>query len=846
MYAEPFNFPQLPREAQQSVLRHLDFLFKVHLRSVSKIFFKWPACAFYLRGRLTRITLEISSNWRYLPTGTSIYFRRRIINGNWVDKVSFVLTYDEEDQVRGDFVLRAAHHCWDRYGWTECRNGCKYGYDCSFCTRFQLCPCCGSLASHRSYPQMKIEGVDSAGHGRLLQKFNDILPCAPVRLKPYMMSDLVPMKWPLTHQGVLHSLRRDYFFISKQLDDYTERVHRRLLEQLAPIYDFGPSKVWYRMDLFYDDSSSAVHRHLMAVLKEMVGCEYFAIGQVGDDPKRWPDALKTVRNLITECIFSHPPVDERRRIALFYVEMESKSVLDHRPKQQLQKLLLELCEELKARPAESRDCRIFCIEGRQINPDRPDLIILGVYVFLVQNWGSNAGHAVAAYRQLIANFHKGDHWDPMSDPQGDECSVFFTLDRDGKIFDMAGIEAKAQIASSLAEPRNWWTCRTLPTGTKLVERQRTIYQPQLAKSISIRCNDATDFQWKTRKRAFDVLAPGYFVRVRSDLGIEEAEFKRHLCELPWTAVDPGNSTSQPFATVNRRFLLKGQQTPTRESPEDELEVLRELLPHYKQETKRFSFLPCFLAAVANKNLHIRFIVTPHLGYNLPANSYIFDIKPAGRRKKETSQVHREKDFKSICQKGITLSPEDRQLVVSTIKRDVEFLVHHNIRDYSMLMLVDFRRQSREQLQQQDGHKEVLATINKVTGRSKAICRLTLIDILLKDPKNPADVQQYGADFYACMHTQIFPSLEDQPVEELDFAMQKLVLANTGIMIFPSQYLLQLYSILYYHILSDYGHSLVELLVLVLLGRQLKKRYRPKSRNSRLVKSRNGLEPGSSS
>ncbi|CAJ0581431.1 unnamed protein product, partial [Mesorhabditis spiculigera] len=416
MYAERFNFPHLPREGQQSVLRHLDFLFKVHLRYVSKIFFKWPACAFYFRGRLTRITLEISLNRRYIRAGTFIHFKRRIINGNWVDQVSFVLMHDEDDQVRGDFFLWAPHRCWDRYGWTECRKGCKYGDDCSFCTHFQLCPCCGSLATHRSYPQMKIEDVDSARQRRLLQKFNDILPCAPVRLPPYTVYGS-PMKWPLTQQDLLPSLRRDYFFISKQLNDYTERAHGRLLEQLAPIYHFGPSKVWYRLDLLDDDSSSAVHRHLMEVLKEMVGCEYLAIGQVGDDPKRWPDALKTVRNLITECIVSHPPIDERRRIALFYVEMESKSVLDHRPKHQLQKMLVELCEELKARPAESRDCQIFCIEGRKIDLVWTNKIILGVYVFLVQNWGSNAGHAVAAYRQLIANFHKGDYWDPMSDPQ---------------------------------------------------------------------------------------------------------------------------------------------------------------------------------------------------------------------------------------------------------------------------------------------------------------------------------------------------------------------------------------------------------------------------------------------
>ncbi|CAJ0581391.1 unnamed protein product, partial [Mesorhabditis spiculigera] len=418
MYAERFNFPHLPREGQQSVLRHLDFLFKVHLRYVNKIFFKWPACPFYLRGRLTRITLRIRSIKLYKISDTSIYVKRRIINGKWLDQISFVLTHDEEDEVHGDFVLQATHRCTDRFGWTACRKGCKSGGDCRFCARDELCHCCGSLASHRSYPQMKIEDVDSQRQRRLLQKFNDILPCAPVRLKPYMMYDRVPMKWPLTQQDVLPSLRRDYFFISKQLDDYTERAHGRLLEQLAPIYDFGPSKVWYRMDLLYDDSSSAVHRHLMEVLKEMVGCEYFAIGQVGDDPKRWPDALKTVRNLITECIFSHPPNDERRRISLFYVEMESKSVLDHRPKQQLQKMLLELCEELKARPAESRDCQIFCIEGRQIDLVWPNKIILGVYVFLVQNWGSNAGHAVAAYRQLITNFHKGDYWDPMSDPQG--------------------------------------------------------------------------------------------------------------------------------------------------------------------------------------------------------------------------------------------------------------------------------------------------------------------------------------------------------------------------------------------------------------------------------------------
>ncbi|CAJ0581260.1 unnamed protein product, partial [Mesorhabditis spiculigera] len=56
----------------------------------------------------------------------------------------------------------------------------------------------------------------------------------------------------------------------------------------------------------------------------MAAYPFFALGQRGRDPDKWWQALTTIRKLINDCIFSHPPAADVCRVGLLYAEMEQQ------------------------------------------------------------------------------------------------------------------------------------------------------------------------------------------------------------------------------------------------------------------------------------------------------------------------------------------------------------------------------------------------------------------------------------------------------------------------------------------------------------------------------------------
>ncbi|CAJ0570647.1 unnamed protein product, partial [Mesorhabditis spiculigera] len=146
----------------------------------------------------------------------------------------------------------------------------------------------------------------------------------------------------------------------------------------------------------------------------MAALPLFALGQRARSSEKWGQALKTIRKLINDCIFLHPPEDERCRVVLLFAEVDGQAHADHRERLLLQKMLQQLGQGLKDRPEESKNCHIFRIDGGRCRMTKQ----CGIYLFLVQNGGFNAKHTLAAHRQLIANLYAGGDGEPMCIPKG--------------------------------------------------------------------------------------------------------------------------------------------------------------------------------------------------------------------------------------------------------------------------------------------------------------------------------------------------------------------------------------------------------------------------------------------
>ncbi|CAJ0581383.1 unnamed protein product, partial [Mesorhabditis spiculigera] len=272
------------------------------------MFFNWPSCQFYLKGRLTHVSFHCKERPYRDAYGTCVYMRRKIIHGQWLDWVKLALHYDERGTPLHGFLMTNNYWCNDRLGWTACQKGCAAAIDCIGPKKEKKCSCCGSPKPN-PYAKYLIEGLDFASQTRT-----------------------GPFK------------------------------HHDIMSELSPLALCRPTWAWYTLRT-PNDPHYYVYGQLAAVSQQLAGCQFVALGQQGSYPEKWPQALKIMRKLINNCIFSHPPEPDSRRVVLIYAEIHDQHLEDHRERLLLQKMLQRLGDGLKARPEESRNCQIFRIDG---------------------------------------------------------------------------------------------------------------------------------------------------------------------------------------------------------------------------------------------------------------------------------------------------------------------------------------------------------------------------------------------------------------------------------------------------------------------------------------------------
>merc|ERR1719394_623532 len=183
--------------------------------------------------------------------------------------------------------------------------------------------------------------------------------------------------------------------------------------------------------------------------------------------------------------------------------------------------------------------------------------------------------------------------------------------------------------------------------------------------------------------------PLVFRNLRERFGLDDLEYLNSLTKAPKPMHNPGKSGAKLYLSADKMFVIKTMTT-------EEIEQMHHLLKQYHPyivERDGKTLLPQFLGMyrltvdnVENYMCVMRNVFSGHLKvhkkYDLKGSTVEREASEKEKQKKEPTL--KDNDFVKDGVK-ITIGEEAKSKLMETLSADVQFLIKHDIMDYSLLL-----------------------------------------------------------------------------------------------------------------------------------------------------------------
>ncbi|KAF3689736.1 Phosphatidylinositol 5-phosphate 4-kinase type-2 gamma [Channa argus] len=209
---------------------------------------------------------------------------------------------------------------------------------------------------------------------------------------------------------------------------------------------------------------------------------------------------------------------------------------------------------------------------------------------------------------------------------------------------------------------------------------------------------------------FKEYCPQVFRNLRERFGIEDQDYQVSLARSPPVKDEEGQCEGLLLTSYDRTLVVKEIST-------EEVEEMHNILSEYHQHIVTChgsTLLPQFLAmyriTVESEDTYLLVMrnmfshrLHVHRKYDLKGS--LVSREASFKEKVKELPTYKDTDFRNNMQK-IYLSNEEKDKIMEKLNRDIEFLVHMRIMDYSLLLGIhDIERAEREMEEEMDSSFE---------------------------------------------------------------------------------------------------------------------------------------------
>ncbi|XP_076012704.1 phosphatidylinositol 5-phosphate 4-kinase type-2 gamma-like [Genypterus blacodes] len=204
-----------------------------------------------------------------------------------------------------------------------------------------------------------------------------------------------------------------------------------------------------------------------------------------------------------------------------------------------------------------------------------------------------------------------------------------------------------------------------------------------------------------RQFKFKEYCPQVFRNLRERFGIEDPDYQVSLARSPPVNDEEGEAMGLLLLSYDRTLVVK-------EISSEEVEEIHNILSEYHQHVVTChgsTLLPQFLAmyrvTVEGEDTYLvvmrnMFSHSLHVHRKYDLKGSLVSREASFKEKVKELPTFKDVDFMNSMQK-IYVSPEEKQRLMDKLNRDIEFLVHMRIMDYSLLLGIhDVERAEREE------------------------------------------------------------------------------------------------------------------------------------------------------
>ncbi|XP_073324996.1 phosphatidylinositol 5-phosphate 4-kinase type-2 gamma-like isoform X1 [Pagrus major] len=209
---------------------------------------------------------------------------------------------------------------------------------------------------------------------------------------------------------------------------------------------------------------------------------------------------------------------------------------------------------------------------------------------------------------------------------------------------------------------------------------------------------------------FKEYCPQVFRNLRERFGIEDQDYQVSLARCPPLKDEDGQCVGLLLTSYDRTLVVK-------EISSEEVEEMHNILSEYHQHIVTChgnTLLPQFLAmyrvTVESEDTYLLVMrnmfshrLHVHRKYDLKGS--LVSREASFKEKVKELPTYKDVDFRNNMQK-VYVSDEEKQKIMDKLSRDIEFLVHMRIMDYSLLLGIhDVERAEREEEEEMESSYE---------------------------------------------------------------------------------------------------------------------------------------------